>query len=373
MLLLLHYEEAKHAQIVYEREQGDPAKATAALKSFCGDSVRGDDCWDRYKLHYPLYIAQIRKRMMANDTAHSALLSKQVSKSGVTGDDTPAFEAGRDPNAAPRSPMAAYFPSYDELIRQRSADLQRDAKMQKVVTEGFVNWMKDYPVKPSKDDFVKTKTILRNPDDPTGGHFTVVKTKPDGTAEVDEVAYKLALKAYENSVQSLSDSDKKQMTTDFQKAQTQGRKFQDADKLSMDAFKEARGQLVDSANQVAKTTAGPATPKAKTPGGKFGAAGGVSKSAIDNIAVPTTTPIKGKSASGASSGRTPAQTLPPPPKNGYTGNEEVKPPKGTVENQGNSSTIYMNAESHRKHIIETMRTEVQEDFTPVELPPMDRD
>lgn len=270
LILLLLYTQEKYATIRDAMDSGTPEGENLALASmgkFCSGGESVHDCWGRFKRFTLIEEARYRKAIIDNESAQARLLSKRgtAGKGGkVEGEDVPVVAVVPLENAAPRAPIVPYLPSYDELKKRRESENTRLKQMKGAVTAQFEDWVKDYPLAPSEADFALTKRILRDPDDPARGYFTVVDTEraPDGTekAKIDKAAYKAALLAYHDAVVARGGPKGKgptqmQMDKAVYEARLKARMIPSPTPLALPsgdpnrrAYNNARGRVVDHVN-----------------------------------------------------------------------------------------------------------------------------
>ncbi len=223
LLLKMEYEREKLTQIKAGRDgNSDPEKETAnkSLLKYCtpGEDIayqreilngkstavsdaskQLDACWSRFEREMLLNLERTQKNFIENESSKASLYSKTKElKSGkVSGDQVLAISTEQKG----KSSSSAVFLTYSQIKEMREQELKQNQATQQSVSPQFVEWLQNRPVKPSREDFVKTKKIMIDPDDPKKGYMSVVMTDDKGGVVYDDAGYALALEAYRKALE----------------------------------------------------------------------------------------------------------------------------------------------------------------------------
>jgi hypothetical protein len=169
----------------------------------------GPECFQRWKKVNEFWILKARTALGKNNSS-----AAQFNGGGVVcqGDDckmapsnATAVQRGSISNTQPNSPegpggstsvpqkfgQGAYFMKAQELAKQKGSSLLGNVKDSRG-WEDFITTQ----MEPQHDDFIKFKTIQRDPNNPSMGTLEVPVLGPDGKPAYDDQAYEKAHKAW---------------------------------------------------------------------------------------------------------------------------------------------------------------------------------
>ena len=308
----------------------------------------------------------MRAAIIHNDTANASLMSGTGEQghrpASALSPTVEILQADGTAKPTIRTPTVVYMPTYNEL---QAIYNKQSAKMQASITNQFAQWLEDpqqYAKLPDKSDFPKFKRILRDPDNPSAGYFSVLDTNPDGSAKVDETAYKAAMIAYTGGKpggNKLADDARSMMLDKFGRLNV-GKTPRPIPSLVPAQLNDPIGSTErnvfgtverDLANAANGGLASP--PNARSP-----SSSGDSHSAQTSV---------------LSSGRTYGVAGGPTPTGPLTGNDPILQPKGTTQNQNDSYTVRLPLNAVHSNLMYQIETDVgdaPDTVKPaVELPP----
>src|SRR5262249_45431752 len=162
------------------------------------DKVNAQSCLERYERAEIHELQKIQDALAKNDNNHSKLMSQKEFVDGSQPKNTHppvAVDLPESPTAPGLLPVqpkieTSYFITRDELEKQYQA---QEARMRSKITEGFSQWLAELAKPPSRDEFVVTKEIWRNPGHPEAGKLRIIATQADGVTPIyDDKAFSAA-------------------------------------------------------------------------------------------------------------------------------------------------------------------------------------
>lgn len=208
------------------KDQGKDSAILNNLQGFCLQGEVGADCFNRYKRLQVFALQKIRAAMVQNADAAARLRS-----------EAPVVSYG---DGKTRKPQVPYVVTYEDLKKEY-------AELQRLGGEDYRQWADSRPFKPSKDDFVKFKTIYRDPENPKAGTLQIVERDASGNVAYDDAAYQRALKNYENQMEGQNGDLSK-----VRAGKGNQLKGNDVEKnsgsVSVGAFKESHKEIVETVN-----------------------------------------------------------------------------------------------------------------------------
>jgi hypothetical protein len=220
--------------------QDNPQKARENLPGFCKEFEQDESCVKRYLRVQIPRLRRMRTALVLNSDSAAKLKSPRQKAVFEQGDRTDG-----------KLPQVPYVSSYEDLKKEH-------AKMRGLISEEFRRFADSVSRPPARDEFIQFREIDRDPEDPRSGKMVVAVTGPDGRHAIDERAYLAALKDYEQHAQTAID-DRKALLENLPEVAKLDRlpgaprslDARTADE-SRQAFTEARGTIIDTANRVLK-------------------------------------------------------------------------------------------------------------------------
>lgn len=217
----------------------DESDKRIALGDFCLEDETGDGCHERYRLSQKKALHEIRKAIIQN--WESEALLRQLNPEVLT--DLP--KSGSDQKLKKQLPEVV---TLEDLKKNSSVDLVQDRE--------YEEWKKTLKqFRPSKDEFVKFKKILRDPTDPSKGEIAIPDRGQNGELVSNEEELKEAEKRYQaQRADAESAWSRMEPKTVKPIGMTASRRFRkwNADAVSEQAFEDSRQLLVDLINDKIK-------------------------------------------------------------------------------------------------------------------------
>lgn len=183
-----------------------------------------------------------------------------------------------------RQPQLPEFPTMQQLSERFRID---QGRLNQLVGEAYRAWQTRVPGRPAKDDFIKFRQIPRDPENPGGEKFTVVETDSDGNPVHDAAAYGRALEKWGSDIRAIED-DLRNMVASGDRPKYEGSLHPLVGDASLQAYFDARGELIAAANTVSvdgpkqrTRTAHIGVPGPTGSGGLRGVASGAAPSTYD--------------------------------------------------------------------------------------------
>jgi hypothetical protein len=267
---------------------GEHSQVNANLVGFCLSSeTDGSGCFDRYKRAQVLKLHRMRAAIIQNQEK-AANLNSRLNRKRMTQDGaappvfTQVFEKGGAKQVEGKLAQVPFVPKVKDLreIYGNNENLHR------LVGDDYQKWVSEITPKPSPDEFVKFKTIPKDPNDPSSTNVTIVETNPDGSPVIDKKAYARALAIWNDREK---DFEKKYMETfRISKPTKDAHQLQLAPE-SEEAYQEARNMMISAANRTETKSKGAAgkTAKAGNPGAAATSQMAQSLSRVGALSAPT--------------------------------------------------------------------------------------
>jgi hypothetical protein len=181
------------------------AQMEAIIPKVCdwdgGETVK--ECQERwFKYQIPQLIAD-KVSIKMNDSAAGDLVNGKVGVKTTPGAEEPNPEPTGKPERqvpkivrysdgtdnGPKKPVVTAMEQYNTINARalKEADTNRKFKTPAALERELQNLTQVYP-----EEFYLTREILKDPQDPKAGTYTVVVTNPDGTPKLDAAAYNAA-------------------------------------------------------------------------------------------------------------------------------------------------------------------------------------
>ena len=211
------------------------------LGAFCTSGEDGRHCLERYRMYETARLYKTRNAIGTNDDSAAKLaLEKRKDGSGPT-----FAQSGEE--------RKSLLPLVPEVMS--TAEMQQNAeKLKYLSSNAYQEWKNSRPVKPSIEDFYVFKPQPREPGNPSAGSGFVLDTSPAAKKKAED-DYKKAMEKY---AQAMSDFKKEWDNTwdtrinsktgdapNLQQAQTKPA----LTKTQVDAFKDARALIIETANK----------------------------------------------------------------------------------------------------------------------------
>gem|GEM_PF-3817566 len=213
------------------------------LPGFCtrieSDGEEGaNQCFKRYRDIQILTLMKVRAALAIN-TGSRYMLNSQAAA---------VFSRGQ--NGDPPGGLKAPLP-YVPLMKDLEKRYANNPDLHSFIGLNYQKWASELQAKPSDDEFVVFERVPKDENDPTAGYWDVAKRNPDGTLKKDLKARDAAIEFWKRSQERAGNVLEDYADTPFSPSEFRGRRNlkDNVPVLSIKAFDEARGQMVDSANQ----------------------------------------------------------------------------------------------------------------------------
>jgi hypothetical protein len=156
-----------------------------------------------------------------------------------------------DDDAKAKRPQTPYVPTMKELVAQYERDT---AAVQSLVSADYEKWMTQNQFAPSRDEYVITRQVDRDPGNPKSGKLTIIERNPDGSPKIHEAKYQAAMAAFKAMPQR--EEDLREIRAQYR----QGSKATDDNKriqfrtlqANEETYKDSRAPVVTGANNAIK-------------------------------------------------------------------------------------------------------------------------
>lgn len=167
-----------------------PMGRKAALSEFCSEGEDSEGCFNRY-IRLQVYVLRKMHAAMVKNYESSTLVSNQMKNHEPI---YPHVLGVKSEDESKKSKQMPYVVTYEDL-KKDFADLASLGSNQ------YQSWAEQLPAEPSPDDFVEFEEKLKDPSDPSAGHFMVVLHDDDGKIKYNKKAYEAALKRYHERIE----------------------------------------------------------------------------------------------------------------------------------------------------------------------------